>query len=351
MFYRYEIKEVGNEEVLYLYLTMAYEFSKELGLQASDEDIKRRTRNFVKNNNIDFKGHKAFLVIDGIIVKTVELDEEDFIEIVDEKQDYSDSNYLVTIEMDDHIIVEVTLKEYLLGVLATNTNTEMELESLKALTVLYRTYALKEMKEHKKIMAINRFQIYKPLSYYKLAWIQDYNSTYHKLLRAVSETDREFVCYDEDYITPFVHICSNGYTSTEEGYIYLEKRPSLWDYASPQFLKITDYTYPQLENILKLKKEEIKDMEILSLTDNNRIKSIKVGNEIMDGVTFKKMLNLPSDDITIIINDSHIRFITRGYGISLGLSQFGANEMAKNHCIYTDIIHYYYPSVMIRRFI
>ena len=102
---------------------------------------------------------------------------------------------------------------------------------------------------------------------------------------------------------------------------------------------------------LQKKKEEIKDMEILSLTENNRIKEIKVGEEIIDGVTFKKLLNLPSDDITIIINEKNVRFITRGYGISLGLSQFGANEMAKNNCSYTDIIRYYYPSVVIKRFV
>lgn len=352
MFYRYEIKEVGSEEVLYLYLTMAYEFSKELGVEASDTDIKRRTKNFVKNNKIEFKGHKAFLVIDGIIVKTVDLDTEDYgVEVISEKHNYSDAEFLVTIEMDNHIIIEITLKEYLLGVLATNTTTEMELEALKSLAVLYRTYALKEMQDTKKIIAINRFQIYKPLSYYKLAWLQDYNSTYHKLLRAVEETDREFVSYDNSYITPFVHICSNGYTSTDPSYLYLEKRPSLWDYASPQFLKVTDYTYEQLEDIFKKKKEEIKNMEILSLTENNRIKEIKVGEEIIDGVTFKKLLNLPSDDITIIINEKNVRFITRGYGISLGLSQFGANEMAKNNCSYTDIIRYYYPSVMIKRFV
>ena len=71
MFYRYEIKEVGNEDVLYLYLTMAYEFSRELGINAKDEDIKRRTKNFVKNNQIDFKGHKALFFIYGIFVKTV----------------------------------------------------------------------------------------------------------------------------------------------------------------------------------------------------------------------------------------------------------------------------------------
>jgi len=148
MFYRYEIKEVGSEEVLYLYLTMAYEFSKELGVEASDTDIKRRTKNFVKNNKIEFKGHKAFLVIDGIIVKTVDLDTEDYgVEVISDKHNYSDAEFLVTIEMDNHIIIEITLKEYLLGVLATNTTTEMELEALKSLAVLYRTYALKEMQD------------------------------------------------------------------------------------------------------------------------------------------------------------------------------------------------------------
>ncbi len=351
MFYRYEIKKVNDEDVLYLYLTMAYEFSKELGVEADDTDIKRRTKNFIKNNNIDFKGRKAFLIIDGIIVKTVDIEKNEDVELIKQTHDYSDQQYLITIELENHIVVEMTLKEYLLGVLATNATISMNIETLKALTVLYRTYAFKEMEENKKIMAINRYQIYKPLSYYKLVWIHDYNSTYHKLLKAIQETDREFVTYDGKYITPFIHVCSNGYTSADPDFPYLERRPSLWDYASPLFLKVTDYDYTQLEKIFKQKKESIKNMEILSLTDNNRIKSIKIGEEIMDGIAFKQLLNLPSDDITIIINENNIRFITRGYGISLGLSEFGANEIADSGCNYADIIHYYYPNVIIKRFI
>ncbi len=351
MFYRYEIKKVNDEDVLYLYLTMAYEFSKELGVEADDTDIKRRTKNFIKNNNIDFKGRKAFLIIDGIIVKTVDIEKNEDVELIKQTHDYSDQQYLITIELENHIVVEMTLKEYLLGVLATNATISMNIETLKALTVLYRTYAFKEMEENKKIMAINRYQIYKPLSYYKLVWIHDYNSTYHKLLKAIQETDREFVTYDGKYITPFIHVCSNGYTSADPDFPYLERRPSLWDYASPLFLKVTDYDYTQLEKIFKQKKESIKNMEILSLTDNNRIKSIKIGKEIMDGIAFKQLLNLPSDDITIIINENNIRFITRGYGISLGLSEFGANEIADSGCNYADIIHYYYPNVIIKRFI
>ena len=245
MFYRYEIKKVNDEDVLYLYLTMAYEFSKELGVEADDTDIKRRTKNFIKNNNIDFKGRKAFLIIDGIIVKTVDIEKNEDVELIKQTHDYSDQQYLITIELENHIVVEMTLKEYLLGVLATNATISMNIETLKALTVLYRTYAFKEMEENKKIMAINRYQIYKPLSYYKLVWIHDYNSTYHKLLKAIQETDREFVTYDGKYITPFIHVCSNGYTSADPDFPYLERRPSLWDYASPLFLKVTDYDYTQ----------------------------------------------------------------------------------------------------------
>ena len=50
MFYRYEVNK--NKDTLFLYLTMNYEFSKELGLNSSDNELKRRTKNFIKNNNI-----------------------------------------------------------------------------------------------------------------------------------------------------------------------------------------------------------------------------------------------------------------------------------------------------------
>ena len=69
MFYRYEIKNNGIENILYLYLTMNYEFSKELTNQSDDSELKRRTNNFIKNNGIQFDGKKVYLVIDGIIVK------------------------------------------------------------------------------------------------------------------------------------------------------------------------------------------------------------------------------------------------------------------------------------------
>ena len=54
MFYKYEIKSNGEEDVLYLYLSLNYEFSRELILNSLDEDLTRRTINFIRNNKINY---------------------------------------------------------------------------------------------------------------------------------------------------------------------------------------------------------------------------------------------------------------------------------------------------------
>ena len=72
MFYRYEIKNNGKEDILYLYLTMTYEFSKEL----DGNKIEERTKKFIKNNSIDFNGNKIYLVVDGIIIKTFDINKD-----------------------------------------------------------------------------------------------------------------------------------------------------------------------------------------------------------------------------------------------------------------------------------
>ena len=77
MFYRYEIKNNGIEDILYLYLDMNNEYSKELSYSNDISDLTRRTKNFVKNTGIDFKGNKVYLVIDNIVVKSIDIKNND----------------------------------------------------------------------------------------------------------------------------------------------------------------------------------------------------------------------------------------------------------------------------------
>lgn len=351
MFYRYEIKNNGKEDVLYLYLTMTYEFSKELGAKENHKEITKRTKNFIKNNSIDFKGDKVYLVIDGIVIKTIELKHEEEIEQLEMKNAEYGNDHLVTVKLDNKITTEITLKEYLLGILSTNAISNLELTTLKALCVLYRTYAYKMMKENQLIEASNPYQLYKPISYYKMIWLNDYQETYNKLEKAIRDTECQFVCYHDEYILPFIHITNNGKTESSKDYPYLDSRTSLWDYASPYYLEIKDYDYEDMSKILKIEKKKVKDISILDVKEKNHIERIKVGDNIFHGDEFRNLLGLRSTDINMIINPTFVRFITKGWGNNLGLSQFGANEIAKAGCSHIDIIKYYFPKVNIKKYI
>lgn len=351
MFYKYEIKNNGIEDVLYLYLTMNYEFSKELGFKSSDKELTRRTKNFIKNNGIDYHGSKVYLVIDGIVVKAFDIKKEQDIEILKENLYYSNEHYLVTVKLDSGAIVEMPLRDYLLGVLATNMIPGINLEVLKALAVLYRTYAFKLMNENKRIDAINEFAIYKPISYYKISFAPDYDNIIKSLNKAIDDTDCIFLSYNKYYILPFIHITNNGTTLEDVRYPYLSQVPSLWDYSSPFFVETTNFSYDYLSKVFKTKIDKNINIEVLEMSPYGKVLKIKIGNAIWEGRNFIKLLNLKSQYINIIINNDSISFITRGWGDFLGLSIVGANALAKNGCDYANILKYYFPKVKLNKYI
>ena len=278
MIYRYEIKSNGTEDILYLYVTMTYEFSKELE-DNKTEKVKSTCKKFMKNNSIDFKGDKIYLVIDGIIVKTININENNM-EKEHEKstEDLSNNNFYINLRYSNNNTVKITLKDYLLGTLATNAIENLELTTIKALCLLYRTYAYKEMKEKNYIKAVNQYQVYKPFSYYKMFWNDKDNSYYNKFIKAIEDTDKEFITYNNKYINPYIHISNNGYTDSNKNVPYLEKRPSLWDYASPYYLEIKDFTNEEIENIFKIDKDNLKNINILEVSESNYIRKIKIGD-------------------------------------------------------------------------
>lgn len=352
MFYKYEIKNNGVEDILYLYLTMTYEFSRELAMDASDKELARRTKNFIRNNNIHYEGKKVYLVIDGIVVKSLDImDYNEPIEILKDSLFYSNEHYLVTVRMPDEKIIELPLREYLLGVLASNVSPTLDLEVLKALCVLYRTYVFKCMSEVKEIDSYNDFIIYKPISYYKLAWANDYNDFLEKYEAAISETDCLFLTYKDRYILPFIHFSNTGITFSHDDYEYLCPVKSLWDLASPYYVEVLDFTYDFLSNTLGFSVTNETNIRITEVDNKYFVKKIIINDKTFTGDEFKKLLNLKSLNFSIIVNANNLRIITKGFGNGLGLSIFGSMELAKNGCDFTNILHYYYPKVRINKYI
>lgn len=339
MFYRYEIAKQNGEDVLYLYLTMKYEFSKEL-VGEDDKELGRRTNHFIQANNIPFKGNKVFLVVDDMIVKSINLNS--IINYHTDTNIYSVDSFLINIELDDHSLCEVTLREYLISTLFYKYMENIHDEVLKAICILYNTYAYKMMKEEGKILATNPFVIFKPTSYYKTMF-SNYEMIVNRFQGIINQIDSMFLKYKDDYILPFIHYSNAGKTLSNNNYPYLSSVKSLWDLMSPYYIDINDFTYMELRDKLKI---DIKNNTNISIYNNsNSIRKIVIGDHIFSIEEFKKLLQLKSCNIYIILYSNFIRILTSGWGNDYGLSIYGANNIANNGGNYYQILKYYFPKI------
>lgn len=349
MFYKYDIKKFNNEDVLYLYLSMNEEFATDS--INNERDLEECIDAFLTHNGIAYDGNKVFLVVNGIIIKSIDIKNKQ-IEILDKDDDdgYNNSSFMVKIKNENQENNSISLNDYLLGALFTNISYSFDVEVIKAVTILYRSYIFYKMGKDGFLDINDDFIKYKNYSYYKLLWADKYNDIYNKFSLAIEETDSMFITYNNIFIMPFIHHTNNGYTNSLKGVDYLKKRASLWDLLSPVYMDIKEFDYRKLESIFSLNKEEIQEIKILELSDSNYINKIKVGADIYTGEEFREKLNLKSCDITILINDKNIKFVTRGVGKCVGLSLSGSNELSKAGCNYLQILNYYFPDCKIKKY-
>ena len=350
MFYRYEIRNNGKEDILYLYLNMKEEFSKELGRNASNEELSRRTKNFIKNNNINFNGKKVYLIVDGIVVRTLDISNVFNIDEIKSSKNFADETYLVTLKLEDNSFIEIFLKDYLLGILAGFFFFNIEEETYKALALLFRSFAYKMMEEKNYIEANSYFANFSSIDNYRLIWNKKYNENYNFIEKAIKETNGEFLTYNKKFILPFIHYCNSGFTCINKDFPYLKKVNSLWDLACPSYVETKFFNYDELSSILGIKFDKNIKFDILEIDNKKFIKKVKINNKIFLGDELVKLLNLRSLEITFIFNNKGLRTITKGWGNFLGLSIYGANELAKNNCNYISILNYYFPDVRLMKY-
>ena len=68
------------------------------------------------------------------------------------------------------------------------------------------------------------------------------------------------------------------------------------------------------------------------------------------GVEARTIFGLRSANFKITVNESTVIFEVIGYGHGVGLSQTGADSLAKSEVKYIDIIKHYYKNVEVEKF-
>lgn len=235
------------------------------------------------------------------------------------------------------------LDDYLLGVISAEMPALFNIEALKAQTVASRSFILSD-NDDMLLITTTGAQAYQDLYELKNKWNNNYNKYLSKMKMAIKETKGEVVKRDNRILKTYYFSMSNGYTENSQTVF----KQNLFKSVKSNEDRNTKYTvslsltdFKNKLNINNVKINEIKRNE------TNHVDYIIIDNQKISGIDFRKKLNLRSTDFNISINDNLVSIETNGYGHGVGMSQYGANSMAKNGSNYKEILEYYYQNINI----
>lgn len=265
-------------------------------------------------------------------------------------------------------IEEVNLDEYLYGVVSAEMPANYETEALKAQAVVARTYTIYQMKHNS-----NKHENADICDNYACcqAWIskedriskwngEEAESNWNKIEEAVNSTTGKIVTYNGEPINAFFHSNSGGVTESSVNiwggidYPYLKSVETAGEDGYKQYTSQVEISKQDLVNRLKEKYQDCEIdysqencIQILEYTSSGRVKTIKFGNKEIAGTEARSILGLKSTNFTFSINGDIVTFSVTGYGHGVGMSQTGADSMAKSGANYEEIIKHFYTNVEI----
>ncbi len=255
-----------------------------------------------------------------------------------------DESTLVTVELDG-TEQELTLSEYLCGVLMGEMPASFPLEALKAQAVAARTYTLQRM-EAGGVLSDDpaECQAYCDPATAQEKFGDQWEEYLAKLQHAVSETDGQVMTYDGELISATYFSCSGGKT---------ESAQAVWGGEIPYLVSVDS---PGEEDASSYESTETVDMETfletlgisepgvgeITYTDGGGVDTIEIGGTIFQGTELRELFGLRSTIFSMEISADAVTFLVYGYGHRVGMSQYGAKAMAEEGSNYEEILTWYY---------
>lgn len=235
----------------------------------------------------------------------------------------------------------VDLEQYLYSVLGAEMNGNWPSEALKAQAVAARTYAIYKRKNESNdiydVVNTQASQVYKGI-------VSESPGTH----AAVNATTGQVLTYNNQIILSVFHACSGGHTANVE---------DVWSESLPYLRGVQDFdqNVRACQWVKTFSPKEINKRisgvgNLVSLTPTltpyGSIKVIKFvgdkGTRELKGEAVRNVLGLRSTRFIITEDPLGLRFDGRGWGHGLGMSQWGAYNLAKQGIKYQQILGHYY---------
>ena len=263
---------------------------------------------------------------------------------------------------------EMTMGDYLVGVLRAEMPASFELEALKAQAVAARTYTLYKMKNgpianHPEADAcddINCCKAYRGAEEAAADWRSMALYYEEKLRRAVSETDGWAVLYGGEPILAVFCSSVDGHTQNA-GAVWQSDLPYLRSVDSPETADLVpNYyavdTFSEREfrerflaafpdaDLSGTPEDWFRDLE---RSDAGYVAVLRVGGVTVRGNELRGILGLRSPSFTVETGPDFVTFRTTGYGHGVGMSQYGANILAGQGMSAKEILEHYYDGATV----
>ena len=277
-----------------------------------------------------------------------------------EEQRVTDAELILRVQTEEGVR-EMSMAEYLPRALAGEMPAAFHSEALKAQAVALRSYALwcrahpgAAHPEADICLSSACCAAFADEESLRRRWGESYDQYWDKLCAAVSGTDGQYIAWEGESAMAVFHSCSCG--RTESGEIW-GGQPYLVSVSTPE----TEADAANLVTEVEVSPEEMKRQVLKSCPqaelsgggeswlgevkrdEAGRVESMEIGGAELSGLTVRALFSLRSTDFDVKWTGSSFLFNVRGYGHGVGMSQYGANVMAKNGSGYNEILAHYYP--------
>ena len=247
---------------------------------------------------------------------------------------------------------QMTLDEYLVGVVLAEMPADFESEALKAQAVVARTYTRKRMEGGKHetaavCMDSGCCQGFRSPEDYLGEGGKE--TSVDKVRTAVADTDGGVLRYEGKLIDATYFSCSGG--STEDAVAvwgqdvpYLQAVDSPGEEEAPRYRDSIQFTAAEFADKLGIANggDPSGWFTDVRYTDGGGVETMTIRGKIFTGTQLRSKLGLRSTAFEVAISGKTITITTWGFGHRVGMSQYGAQAMAEAGSNFEEILRHYY---------
>ena len=262
----------------------------------------------------------------------------------------------------------MALDVYLQGVVRGEMPASFELEALKAQAAAERTYIYYQLAAGRKEAHPNADVCTDPSccnawlseEAAQEKWGGDFDGWESRIEEAVAATDGQVALYDGQPILAVFHSSSAGKTAGA-GDVWSGDMPYLRSVDSPEgeetvpnYYSAAAFTAAEAKALLAQAHPELtfsggpdKWFGAVEKDESGRVGTVEVCGAPLRGVEVRRIFSLRSACFTIDAAADRVTFRVTGYGHGVGMSQYGANELARQGRTWQEILLWYYADITI----